>query len=340
MTPRYLCLFSGAIGEATLFMHLGRVLSENVPGARLEMMSVRPNEFVSELSGELPFVAFRVMSKGRVSSWFKLLGLMTGSNFSIVYEPVTAPLPLWWRLILWCARFRQGSVQVWYQMFGHEHPVPPGVTALSYVCQEENLFLTPPRILEAWSIRPDRVPAPALPRTLSVEAEPYMLFHFFAGNYRRSIPTDHARAILASARIAFPTHAFIVSCAASERARAEQIIAGIKDVRIVAGLHATQMLSLLSGATVVIGTASGIIFLAAQLSVPTVSLSCLVDPCWLPTYAPSVITLAARDECRCNGDKTGECVEDTPDGEVFRCLYFISTEEVIGAMKESVASCL
>jgi ADP-heptose:LPS heptosyltransferase len=336
-TARYLFVYSGAIGEATLGVHVGRVLATNLPGAQLELVSTRPNAFVRELVAGIPFVRYRELSKENPRSWLALLSFIMHRYKSTVYETVTVQLPLWWRILFWCARRRVGSVQIRYQMHGHERPVPQGVTRLVYTCQTENLFETQAAILTAWGIPVHTIPAPALARTTSPYTEPYLLFHFFAGNYRRSIPVDHSRAILVAARKRYPTHRFFVTCAVAERDRAGRMCEGVENVQIESRLSASEVVAILSGAAAVIGTASGIIFLAAQLSIPTVSMSCLVDPCWLPTYSPAVKTLAARDECRCNGDKTGTCVEDTPEGEVFRCLFFISTEEVIAAIDDRLS---
>lgn len=333
---RYLYLCSGAIGEALLGIHIGRTLAANVPGAVLEITLPRPNPFVRELVAELPFVAYRELSKKSLASWLGLLALLPYAYKSVVLEPVTVAPPVWWRLLLWCARFR-GGVEVRYQMQGHERPLPRGGRRLSYVCQTQNYFDTPPSVLRLWDLPAEAKPRPTLPPFARSTAAPYILFHFFAGNYKRTIPLDHARAILREARVKFPRHRFVLTCMASERERALLMIEGIENAELDSGLSAQAVLGLLSGADLVVGTASGILLAAAHLEVPVVAMSCLSDPCWLPTFSPHVTIVANREECRCNGDKTGECSQPTPEGDVFRCLYFIPTKEVIDVMEVALA---
>lgn len=332
MKRRYLYLYGGAIGDALVGIHTGRLLSENVPGARLELISARRNAFVREMVLDLPFIEYRELDKKDLSAWLTLPRYLFRTYSSAVYEPVTSDMPLWWRLILWCAR-QAGGTQVRYQRIGHESPVPKGAQRCTYDCQKESFFTdTPLKILSAWKVPLNHISLPSLPKRPSSEEKPYILFHFFAANYRRSIPVDHARAILLAAREEFPLHQFVVTCAEDEVVRAKDMVAGVSNTRIDANLPAPDVIALLSGADTVVGTASGIIFVAVHLEVPVVALSCLVDPCFLPTYSTTTTILAARDECRCNNDKTGGCIVETPEGEVFRCLYFIPTKEVIDAM--------
>ncbi len=337
MNTRYLYLYSGAIGEALLGIHVGRTLAANVPGAVIEIVSPRPNTFVRELCAELPFTRYKCLPKEKLSGWAGLLELVRHPYTSVVLKPVTVDLPLWWRIILWCARMRKGSIQASYQMLGHESTVPKGVRSLIYDCPVESYFDTPPRLLALWGIPATVVPKPTLPATTEKPEEPYILFHFFAANYKRSIPTAHARAILAEARIAFPKHRFVLTCMDSERERAAEMCAGMERTELDSGRSAAQVLELLSGADLIVGTASGILLVASHLVKPVIALSCLCDFCWLPTFSPETVIIAARDECRCKPDKKASvCVEHTPEGDVFRCLYFIKTEEVIEAMKHKL----
>lgn len=329
---RHVYLYGGAIGDALMGIHTGRLLSENAPGTCLELVSTRRNGFVKEMVADLPFIVYRELDKKDFTSWIVLPGYLFQTYNSAVYEPVTSVMPVWWRTILWCARQRAG-IHVRLQRKGHESPVSGNIVRRVYDCQKENFFTdTTFAIVGAWGVDIEHRSLPSLPRRPSLEQRPYLLFHFFAANYRRSIPVDQARAILLVARKKFPTHQFIVTCAEDEVDRAVRMTEGVCDTRIEANLPAPHMIALLSGADMVVGTASGIIFLAVHLGVSVIALSCLVDPCFLPTYSKTTTILAARDECLCDDDKMGRCTVDTPEGEVFRCLYYIPTQEVIDAM--------
>lgn len=333
MRRGYLHLYGGAIGDGLLGVHMGRVLASAIPGAVLTLASTRPNPFMRELAESYSFLDYRELPKGNFSSWVTVAGFALRPWYAVVYEPATGGMPLWWSLILWVTRLYPGGAQVRCQMRGHERPVPRGCTAMVYTCQTENFFSTPPRVLEQWGIPLADVPHPTLTRPVRSHTNPYLLFHFFAANVRRSIPIAHANDILQHARIAYPNHPFVLTCLSSEHARAQAMIEGVSNTEIVVQPTAGEMISLLADADMVVGTASGILLVAAHLGAPTVAMSCLPDPCWLPTFAPSVTILAARDECRCRGDKTTECSVMTPEGEVYRCLYFITTEEVLAAMQ-------
>jgi ADP-heptose:LPS heptosyltransferase len=252
-----------------------------------------------------------------------------------VYEPIAYPISLWWRIILWCARRRAGSIEVRYQTHGYERPVPQGVLQRVYDCAQVNLFDTPETILNAWGIEVRTLPHPAMPPQPSPEGKPYLVFHFFAGALRRTIPVDHARAILMAARAAYPSHAFILTCAQNERERAEVMAEGISDTRIESDHSARELIALLCGADLTVGTTSGIILTAACLQRPIVALHCMSHgKAFMPDFSPNTTVLAALNECRCRPGDGSKCPMMTDDGPVYRCLYYIPTEEVLGAMKK------
>jgi len=135
MKQHYFYLYSGAIGEALLGIHIGRTLAANVPGARLEIASPRSNPFVQQLAAELPFVTYRELPKGRLSGWIALIGLMTHRYKSVALAPVTTrargPKPKGYGLKLVLALF---AVWVfWGSTFAAIHyavaTIPPFVMA-------------------------------------------------------------------------------------------------------------------------------------------------------------------------------------------------------------------
>lgn len=332
---RYLLLYGGPIGDSLVGIHVGRTLAANQPGAVLELVSVRENAFVRELCRDLPFIRYRELRKESLGSWLSLPALAFHRYASIAYEPVSYRISLWWRIILWFARRHPGSIELRCQMQGYERPVPRGVLRRVFDCRSVSFFDTPKMVLEAWGIPVDNLPHPSLPQQPVLEAKPYLLFHFFAGQVRRSIPVDHARAILEAARSAYPRHTLVITCADNERERAERMAAGIVDVRIESGHAPRELIALLCGADLVVGTASGILLMAAHLRRPVISLSCLSHgKAFLPDFSPETTILAARDECRCRPGDGSDCPLMTSEGLVYRCLYFITTESVCSAMGE------
>lgn len=331
---KYLYVYGGAIGDALFGVHIGRTLAANEPGATLTLLSTRRNNFVRGLVDTIPFVEYRELHKGSIWSWIGALGLIVQEWKTVVHDPVTTALPLWWRFILWCASRRTGSVEVRQQMHGHERAVPPRARVFVYNCATQNLFDTPTDILKEWGIPVRQMPLPFLeiPKDIALPGPSHMVFHFFAGNYRRSIPIDHAQELLKRAREVFPASKFILTCAPYEEGRAKHMSQGISNVCIKSTLSAQELVGILASAQMVVGVASGIVAIAAHIDAPTIALCNLSDPCWLPSYNPKVILLSERAHCGCRGDKTGDCGIETPEGVVYRCLYDIPTKDIIDAM--------
>jgi ADP-heptose:LPS heptosyltransferase len=163
-------------------------------------------------------------------------------------------------------------------------------------------------------------------------ARPYLLFHFFAGAYRRSFPIEKVRPLLAAARQKFPAHEFVLTCAHQEEVAARAMIEGVPDARVEVSPHARDLLCLLVQSSACVGVASGVTHIASHLGVPSVIMCNLSDPCWLPTYAKNSVLLSAHEYCGCKGNKTGECNVDTPGGGMYRCLYYIKTADIVAEM--------
>jgi ADP-heptose:LPS heptosyltransferase len=334
---RYMFLYGGPIGDSMVAIHIGRTLAANVPGAVLELVSTREIPFVRELCRDLPFIRYRSLPKESLKSWLNIFALAFSRNYSMAYEPVTSTMSAWWKLILWFARRRPGSIQVRYQMHGYEPRVPRGVVRLVYDCEKLSLFETPRFVLGAWGIEAKNLPTPSLQKRQGPPGRPYILFHFFAGQVRRSIPVDHARAILAAARAAYPLHEFVLTCAQGERERAQRMAAGMEDARIESGHTPQELMSLLCGADLIVGTASGILILAAHFGGPIVSMSNRSHKRAFETdFSPGTTTLSAYDECRCRPGNGSACQVVTDEGSIYRCIYFIKTDDVLEAMESKL----
>jgi hypothetical protein len=333
----YFFLFGGAIGDTLLGIQIGRVLAHNKPEAKLMLLTTRPNNFSRELVANIPFVEYRELPKNKVSSWLYLAALMVRPWSSVVYEPFVDPLSLWWRIILWSARIHPQSRGVQTQI--HERPVPRKVKRLLYDSRTDNLFSTTAiRVIELWGISPAQNLQPMLELPVCPPSThgSYILFHFFAGMYRRSLPIEKSVPLLKEARALYPNHKFVLTCATAEEDSARSMAQGIDNTEVIVNPHAQELLCLLTQAQLVVGVASGITHVAAHLKVPSVILCNLSDPCWLPFYNPDATLLYERKNCGCNGDKTGICEVQTSGGLVYRCIYDIPTERVINEMKRRI----
>lgn len=264
------------------------------------------------------------MPKWKASSLLTLLQLAITPHSTAMYEPISAPVPLWWSVILRSATFRKGSVDV----------------RCTLDCCIDRVFDLIPKILGEWGIQSQpltpRLDPPLYTDQSPAVPKPYVVFHFFAPSIRRSMPIVKARELLSQAQKNFPQHQLVLTCAPSELPRAKNIAEAV-GARVLCGLSPGAIVSLIAGADAYVGVDTGITHIACHLGVPCVVLGNLSNPCWLPYYAPQARILFEERRCKCNGDKTGDCREDTLDGPVYRCLFDISAESVIIAMKNDIS---
>lgn len=333
MPKHFIYIFGGAIGDALLGVQLAHTLEAAQPGSRLTLISTRKSNFTRELLALVPQVEYRELPRSDIRSWFALLVLALAPHDVVFLEPFQDVVPKWWIVIARAATLLPGSVEVRCQSRPRE--VPARIRTLSYNPKTDSLFTMIARVPALWGMRVVEAPVPSLPmpECTTLPVRPYLLFHFFAGSYRRSFPIEKVRPLLSTAREQFPAYEFVLTCAHQEEVAAQQMIVGIRDACVAVSPPARELLCLLTQADLVVGVASGITHIASHLGVPSLVMCNLSDPCWLPTYAPRTVQLSAREHCGCHGDKTGECGVETPEGVVYRCLYDIRTERIIGEMQ-------
>lgn len=336
MPKKILFVFGGAIGDALLGIQLAHALRAAQSSSQLTLVSTRKSNFVRQIVETVPEVQYRELPRNGVRSWFELLALAFSPHGVVFLEPFQDIIPLWWKVIARIATLLPGSMEVRCQ--SRPQRAPTRVRILSYDPRTENLFSMIAGVVPLFDGRNISAPVPSLPppNCPAATARPYLLFHFFAGSYRRSFPIEKVRPLLTAARATFPAHEFILTCAHQEESVAREMIEGIMGARVEVSPHAHDLFCLLARSEMCIGVASGVTHIASHLGVPSVVLCNLSDPCWLPTYAKHTVQLSAPENCGCHGDKTGECGVWTPGGTVYRCLYDIATERIIGEMKRVI----
>jgi hypothetical protein len=338
MPKQYVFIFGGAIGDSLLGVQLAHILEVAFPSSRLIMISTRESNFVGELLELVPQVEYRELLRSDIRSWFALLRLACSPHNVVFLEPFQDAIPLWWKIIARMMTLSPGSVEIRCQ--SRPQKVPARIRVISYSPVTDNLFSMIARVVPPWGGSPLPAPVPSfpVPTCPSSPARPYILFHFFAGAYRRSFPIEKVRSLLVTAREKFPRYEFLLTCAHQEEMVARKMIEGISDTRVEVNPHARELVCLLEQSSICVGVASGVIHIASHLGVPSVALCNLSDPCWLPTYAKNTLRLSARENCRCKGNKTGDCGITTPGGIVYRCLYDITTENIIAAIELQLTS--
>lgn len=338
MSKQYVFIFGGAIGDSLLGVQLAHILEVAFPSSRLIMISTRESNFVRELLELIPQVEYRELLRNDIFSWCALLRLSCSPHNVVFLEPFQDATPLWWKIIARMTTLFPGSVEIRCQ--SRPQKVPARIRVISYSSVTDNLFSMIARVVPLWGGSPLPAPAPSLPVPVcfSSPAQPYILFHFFAGAYRRSFPIEKVRSLLVAAREKFPRYEFLLTCAHQEEMVARKMIEGIPDTRVEVNPHAKELVCLLEQSSICVGVASGVIHIASHLGVPSVAMCNLSDPCWLPTYAKNTLQLSAREDCGCHGDKTGDCGVLTSGGIMYRCLYDIRTERIISAMERQLTS--
>ncbi len=330
---RYAYIYGGAIGDTLFGIHLGRILSQSESGAQLTLISTRSNPAVKDLVCNLPFISYRVITRRNPFSWIALLPFFFSKTAVALIEPTDVPISRWWENILRTCTHTSGSLEVHGQVTGHERRVKSRVSVVPITAQDNLFTAVAPRIISAWGHSP-RVTVPTLEHQVCEGIPtPFILFHFFAGNYRRSFPLEKVRPLLMQAREEFPQFQFVLSAAPLEKIRALRMVEGISNTKVEANLSMHDMICLMQNAALTVGVASGITHIAAHLDVPLITLSNRSDLYWLPSYNPHVVQLSDTEHCRCEGNKVGDCTEHTPTGDVFRCLYYISIPSIIEHMK-------
>ncbi len=339
-TP-YIYLYGGATGDTIFGMDIVRLLNTKVPHARVLFLSTRRNNFSRDLVAPLSSISFLTFTKGNIYSWLALLFLACIPHKILVHEPMSSPMPLWWKIVLRIATLRRGSMEVRCTPQPTEHFIPKRVQVVGFDPRTDQIFDTIPRILNAWGIGT----FPPLPAHLDasvykggvVEKKPYIVLHLFAPSTLRSEPVTKGRELLSAIQKNFPSHQLLLTCAASEFSRAQRMAEGLA-AKIYCDLSAATLVSLIAGADVYIGVDTGITHIACHLDIPSVVLGNRSNPCWLPYYAPRATILFDQKRCGCNGDKTGDCREETPEGPVYRCLFDIPIESIIAATKNALTT--
>src|SRR3989344_5216746 len=190
MSKHFIYIFGGAIGDALLGVQLAHTLERAYPAGRLTLISTCESSFVRQVLELVPQVEYMELPRNKIRSWFTLLKLALFAHGVVFLEPFRDALPVWWKIIARMVTLLPGSIEVRCQ--SHPQRVPARVRSLSYDPKTDNLFSMISRVVPLWTGRPVHVPMPSLPSPvcLSRPTRAYILFHFFAGNYRRSFPIE------------------------------------------------------------------------------------------------------------------------------------------------------
>lgn len=335
MSKDVLYIFGGAAGDTLLGVQLFHALKKADEKATLTFISTRKSGFSQNIVASVPGARYEELPLWSVRSWLRLVSLAARPHSVVFLEPFQDKVSLRWRCIARIATLMPGSKEVRCQ--SRPASAPGRVGIVRYNPKTDNLFEVMTRIPAALGYPAVDPFVPYLPQpTCAQSARSYILFHFFAGSYRRSFPIEKVRPLLTAARKEFPNDEFVLTCAHGEELDAAQMIEGIANARVVVSPKITELYCLITNSRVVVGVASGVTHIAAHLNTRAVVLCNLSDPCWLPTYNTTIALLSAREQCLCNGDKTGNCWVTTPRGSVYRCLYYIPTEDTIRAMHEQI----
>lgn len=175
------------------------------------------------------------------------------------------------------------------------------------------------------------LPDGAIVEKFGVDAEKFIIVHFFAGGKGRSVsPEKSIELLTALRRVLSDDISILVSGSSADRSSARAIAEGI-DAKVIAGETTLQeMMCLIKESRCVISVDTGMAHIAAQLGTPLVVMrTCIGRNWWLAEqYGENApITVCSHDtSCR-----DGHVNKEYPD-----CLNEILAEEVANAARQCV----
>lgn len=161
-------------------------------------------------------------------------------------------------------------------------------------------------------------------KRLAVEPGRHVIVHLFAGNTGRGLSPENQRALVGALHEKFPDITLLLSGGKQNRAKAEEISAGISDVRVIAGETSLQdMMELISSAIEVVSVDTGIAHITAQLQRPLVVLATCVGLHWWKEeqYGPQ-----ASIRLFTHAEPNGHTFKEYPD-----CINGVDMQEVAQA---------
>jgi hypothetical protein len=164
----------------------------------------------------------------------------------------------------------------------------------------------------------------------------YIVVHPFAANDMRSLPMDRWRTLISCLREKYPHLDIIITGSTKDKDRAHSLCVDTQTHfgGDVVGAGFLNMMALIANARLYLGVDTGPTHVAAHLHAPTIVIGNRSNPCWLPTYNPTVKILTETAHCTCDSAKGGDCIVILNGQRYYRCMIEVTDEAIKQAVSD------
>lgn len=321
----------GSIGDFLMTLAFLREVHRAFPEFRLEVCATRNSALLRSIASRYPFV--RVSSLNSLSF---LRAFFFSFKRSVVIMPATFGEVPWKPLLFARIAALRGAVAGFTGLktvVRYDLPVRFDTRKLFYQNLEQ--------LLQNLGAEGGITPALLLPEdahALALISKPYIALAPFAGNPKRSLPVSRWKSIMSVLALKYPEHHISILGAPEDEAVAKALGSAHPRAQICTGRPFLQTISFIKHASLFVGVDSGLTHIAGILGQKSVVVGNLSNPTWLPYYNPNATVLVEPRQCRCTGDKGGDCLYVIDGQEQYRCMADVSDERIFAAVQEALAA--
>lgn len=319
----------GAIGDFCMLLYFLDRIHRGVPQMRTVVLATRNAEFLREMSSRYPFV--EVVSAAPYAL-MKLFIQVVGRKNLFIIPPTFVDVPPFVSIIA-------VMLTAWHGMIAgftgrargprYDLSVPFETKKLFY----ENLVA----LLRKLDISAEGTPTLSFAEDESVVSElgeGHVVLAPFASNPGKTLPMERWVALLRFLESRYPGREVVLVGGPADCRTAEWLIerSGHHHARAWCGAPFVTTATVIHTAACFIGADSGLTHVAGVLQVPSVVVDNVRAVTWLPSYNPHAVILVEPRECRCHGDKTGNCYREIGGIRYLRCMIDVPQERIENAI--------
>lgn len=332
----YLYFYNGGIGGFFLTLHLmdNIYLNEKDQADYYIVFSKSEKHLYHDLIKGYPYIKLIEFNKKNPANFCHLLKLIFKNNKVILahaFQPRGSLIKIIARCLIllnpgsYCVGFDDNS-KINKYLYSKIVSLKPNVS----------IFVSILEIVSALNLTikkstPDFkfIPHPEILSRFNLRSNQYIVIHPFAANPMRSLPPARWQSLISFLNQKYPRLKIVIS-----GGQQDQIADPTQSAINIAGQTTiTERAELIKNCLFFIGVDTGISHLACLLKKPSLIIGNLSNTCWLPTYNNRAIILTNQEQCLCRDNKQGVCEIYYENQKYFRCLYFISQNEIETAIK-------
>jgi ADP-heptose:LPS heptosyltransferase len=208
---------------------------------------------------------------------------------------------------------------------------------------EQTFYKTVPKILENFGMNIKRKPIIEFDTNKDIDQKfkemgDYMIIHPYGANLKRSFPAYRWNALLTKIIDLDIEYKIIFTGSVEDTSLIKKIIDNRDGVIDLSGkTNLNELMHLINNSKLFIGVDTGITHLASLFQKDVIEIGNWSNPAWLASYSDKTTVLINRENCICNGDKTGECEYIIEGQKYFRCLFDIKDDDVLNEIKNKLS---